>query len=111
MDTAPTTPPKNSFLLPQSTPIHTLSNTTSTYSQKHEIQDEYHTTLLNEMAPYFIGPMPAEDFLGRFMPRPSGPPGSFEKEMFGDMSKRTAERDMQRVLVRFKSYLLFMILI
>ena len=111
MDTAPTMPPKNLSLLPQSTLIHTLSNTTSTYSQKHKIQDKYHTRLSNEMAPYFIGLMPAEDFLGRFMPRPSGPPGSFEKEMFGDMSKRTVECDMQQVLVCFKSYLLFMILI
>ena len=111
MDTAPTTPPKNSSLLPKSTPIHTLSNTTSTYSQNHETRDEYHTRLSNEMAPYFIGPMPAEEFLDQFMPRPSGPLDSFDKKMFGDMSKSTREEHMRGALVRFKSYLLFMILI
>jgi len=111
MDTAPTTPHKTLSPLLQSTPIHTLSNTTSTYSQNHEMRDEYHTRLSNEMSPYFIGPMPAEEFLDRFMPQPSGPLDSFEKGKFGDMSKNTVEGRMRQALVRLKSSLLFMILI
>src|SRR5258708_26737876 len=74
MSTPP--PPDTSSLLLPGTPIHTRSVTTGGVNAKHETRSMALSRLANEMGPFFVGPMPAQDFLDCFLPHPHPSVGS-----------------------------------
>ena len=74
--------PPNSSSTPTSfgTPVHTQSLTTGYLGTKHLTQDQSFGVMSEEMAPFFLGPMPPQDFLSTFLP--SSQLSSFQLGMF-----------------------------
>ncbi len=64
--------------------MHTSSATTSGDSAKCETRSMVLSRLADEMGPFFIGPMTAQDFLDCFLPHPpaGSPVPSFTQGMF-----------------------------
>ena len=93
MDPTPTTPPRNTSSLLQSTPIHTQSSIMDRYSPNCEAQEDTFLQLSSEMGPYFVGPLPPEEFLNQFMCQPSGDLHlpHFREGMFSAMRKSSKE--------------------
>jgi hypothetical protein len=52
----------------------------------------------DEMAPFFLGPMPPQDFLSAFLP--SSQPSSFKAGMFDTLASSPTETAMYRIFVR-----------
>lgn len=105
------TPPQRTSPLPQSTPIHTQSSTTNSYTSKCEEQHNTFHRLSDEMHPFFVGPIPPRDFLDEFLCLPSQVLGSlprFKEGMFSALSDtfRSRESGMYDKFVWFKPYLL-----
>jgi len=116
-----TTPPPQAPPL-HSTPVHTHSRTTDRHILKYENRNAALLRLSNEMAPYFVGPMPPQDFLATFLPPdppsgsepscnassepPRGPrPPPFKKEMFSTLTKTSRESEMYQKFVCFRTLL------
>jgi hypothetical protein len=60
------------------------------------------------MGPFFVGPMPPEDFLDEFLPLPSEVLKNlprFEKGMFSDMIGLSRESEQYYAFVCFNSYI------
>ena len=116
-----TTPPPQAPPL-HSTPVHTRSRTTDQHILKYEDRIAAHRRLSNEMSPYFVGPMPPQEFLATFLP-PDPPSGSkrskplcnaspesprpppFKKEMFSALAKASRESEMYQKFVCFRTLL------
>lgn len=64
----PTTPPQANLSLPQSTPFKTGSSTTLAYTTTQKFRIESCAALADEIKPYLVGPMPAQQFLDDFFP-------------------------------------------
>jgi hypothetical protein len=64
----PTTPPQAKMPLLQSTPFKTGSSTTYPYTTTHKFRIERCSALADEIGPYIVGPMPAQQFLDDFFP-------------------------------------------
>jgi hypothetical protein len=87
----PTTPPPNPSLdLPQGTPVHTRSSTSDKFNHGYESRDDIFSRLADEMEPFFVGPIPARDFLDHFLPPPPSAPSSlpqFTRGMFNHFTE------------------------
>jgi hypothetical protein len=101
------TPPSNTSQLPQSTPIRTQSSTTGKYASKFEGRDSTFDLLANEMGPFFVGPMPPEEFLDEFLPLSSDvlKDSRFKEGMFSPMTKLSHEGTQYDAFVCFNSYI------
>jgi hypothetical protein len=110
-----TPPPQTPPLSLQSTPVHTGSRTTDRFGSKYVNRARTLSQLSTEMAPFFVGPMPPEEFLDTFLPhskqpscdapeRPPVPP--FKKEMFSALLGSSSEGEMYKTFVCFTSFLL-----
>ena len=102
------TPPSTPSLLPniQCTPIHTRASTTAKYNPKYEERSTVFLWLSKEMAPFFVGPMPASDFLHDFMRLPLGASydlPSFSKKELSAMAE-SQENEMYNKFVRLKPH-------
>ena len=72
----PTTPPQSTGAVLQTTPVHLRTSTTSRFEAKYIPCDDLFATMVAEMSPYFLGPMPCADFFKTFLPVPeSSAPG------------------------------------
>jgi hypothetical protein len=72
MEKSPSTPPQQASCL-HSTPVHPGSRTThNSFGLKYHDRDSTFEWLSKEMSCFFIGPMPAQEFLDTFLP-PSEP--------------------------------------
>ena len=70
--------------------------TTDRFDTKFEGRDDIYMRLSQEMAPYFVGPIPPKKFLDHFLPEaPSNCSSShFEPGMFSQMSAAASEVEM-----------------
>jgi hypothetical protein len=99
MPPSPSTPPSTTTLLPASTPFRTCNATSNSFDPKYEGRETLYGHLSNEMSPYFVGPMPPQEFLDSFLPL-STPDTSaesvptFKVGMFSSLTKLTSEADM-----------------
>jgi hypothetical protein len=88
-----TKPPSNAA---PGTRIHTRSATTDRYDPKCEDREATFQRLSDEMMPFFVGPIPPQDFLDHFLPSTS--PGSsgpaFEEGMFTILSGTASKAEM-----------------
>ena len=105
MSPSPSTPPSTTAPLPGSTPFRTWNATSSAFDPKYEGRETLYGRLSNEMNPYFVGPMPPQEFLGSFLPPytldasvESGVP-NFKAGMFSALTKSTSEAEMYERLV------------
>jgi hypothetical protein len=62
------TPPHTTLPLPQSTPIKVNSSTTLSFTTHNKYCIESCTAMAEEMAKYFVGPMPFQQFLDDVFP-------------------------------------------
>jgi len=104
--TMSTTPPQQAPRLPSSTPVHTRSRTTDVYALKHHDRGSTIKRLSKEMSPFFIGPMPLQQFLDQFLPpskpscgtprsrSPDSPPCAFETGMFSALVTASSESNL-----------------
>jgi hypothetical protein len=95
-----TTPPPSSLPLP-STPFKTHSGTTDTYDPKYEDRTITLQRLSFDMASYFVGPVPPDVFLDKFLaPAPPIPnDGAFRAGMFSRLKALPTEAKMYQNLV------------
>jgi hypothetical protein len=80
----------------------------NTYPFKCKGQDSTFDLLSNEMGPFFVGPMPPEDFLDEFLLLSSDVLKDlpcFEKGMFSDMIELSQESEQYDAFVCFNSYI------
>ncbi|KAI9442014.1 hypothetical protein BJY52DRAFT_1229263 [Lactarius psammicola] len=83
------TPPRSSALVPSGTPIHTRSSTTGFLDALHLTRDQVFGVMSDEMAPFFLGPMPPQEFLSFFLP--GSQPSSFQAGMFDALANFRTE--------------------
>jgi len=100
--TPPTTPPACPVPLP-GTPVHTRSATTDRFLPKYEDREATFRRLSIEMSPFFVGPVPPQDFLDFFLPStscsPSGAVANFRPGIFTALAQSTSEAEMYGNLV------------
>ena len=101
----PSTPPPSSPLPPQGTPVHTRSTTTDRFLPKYETREHTFRRLSAEMSPYFVGPVPPQDFLDSFLPvtTPCHTVLPFKQGMFSTLSEATSEASMYKTFVGSES--------
>jgi hypothetical protein len=92
------TPPPGPLLIPE-TPVHTRTTTTDRFGLKFENRGSVFERLSQEMAPYFVGPMPPQDFLDSFLPN-SPLNSSIESGVFTGLTQAASEADMYTTFVR-----------
>ena len=99
------TPPPTSPLPLPGTPVHTRSTTTDRFLPKYEDRDAMFRRLSNEMSPYFVGPVPPQEFLDAFLPVTSSLPSvsRFERGMFSDLTEPASEAGMYQTFVSSES--------
>ena len=78
------TPPNSGNVLSYGTPVHTCSSTPEYLDTKHLVWGQIHAVMLEEMAPFFLGPMPPQGFLSTFLL--SLQPSSFQVSMFDSLA-------------------------
>ena len=95
-----TTPPPGPLLSPN-TPIHTRTATTDRFDPKFQDRDFVFQRLSEEMAPYFVGPMPPKVFLDHFLPdaSPNQPIDIFKAGMFSGLMQASSEAEMHATFV------------
>jgi hypothetical protein len=100
------TPPRGPIPIPE-TPVHTSSMTTDRFDPKFEDRDKVTIRLFEEMCPYFVGPMPTNEFLEHFLPEDSPNPSSgiFKPGMFSRLKNAATEADMFTAFVRPNAHL------
>jgi hypothetical protein len=92
-------PPDSSSLQPPGTPVHTRSTITggSETKTKYENRSMTLSRLTDEMSPFFVGPITAQEFLDSFLPPP--PTGSsvplFKKGMFNSVTQTLHEQEVK----------------
>ena len=90
-------PPTSSVPL-SGTPVHTCSATTDRFLPKYEDREATFRRLSIEMSPFFVGPMPPQDFLDFFLPSTSCSPSeavtNFHPGIFGALVQSTSEAEM-----------------
>lgn len=87
-----------------STPIKREYRTLYRFGDKTWRHSDYYGNLASEMSPYFVGPMPVDEFLSEFLPSPSqAVPSSFANDMFASVISSNDEAGMYNPFVR--SYL------
>ncbi|KAI9441144.1 hypothetical protein BJY52DRAFT_1195097 [Lactarius psammicola] len=79
------------------TPVHTHTSTTRFFDTKHLSRDEIICVMSLEMAPFFLGPMPPQDFLSTFLP--SLQPSSFQVGMFDTLTNHRTETLMYKAFI------------
>lgn len=79
------------------TPVHTRSSTTGCLNPKGLPRDRILETMSNEMAAFFLGPMPPQEFLSTFLP--SSQPSSFQAGMFNALANLRGEHSMYNIFV------------
>ena len=80
------------------TPVHTRSSTTGYLrGTKHLTQDQIYNIMSEEMAPFFLGPMPPRDFISTFLP--SSRPSLFQPGMFDALANSHTEVPMYKIFV------------
>jgi len=79
------------------TPVHTRTSTTRFFDTKHLSRDGIVRVMSLEMAPFFLGPMPPQDFLSTFLP--SLQPSSFQAGMFDTLTNHRTETLMYKAFV------------
>jgi hypothetical protein len=92
----PTTPPPNpSLSLPQGTPVHTRSSTTDQLNPQYDNQPGTLIRLADEMTPFIVGPIRAQDFLNHFLPCPSDSSSlpQFEEGIFKGLIDLRSEKE------------------
>ena len=97
-----TTPPPSS-LAPPGTPFRTDSKMTDQFAPKYEDRLTTLRRLAYDMSPYFVGPVPPQNFLDDLLPLASLPPpvndSTFKKDMFSVLKASSCEAVMYRNLV------------
>jgi len=79
------TPPNSGNApVPFGTPVHTCSSTTRCLGTKHLTWDQICDVMSDEMAPFFLGPMPSQEFLLAFLPSPQ--PSHFQASMLDTLT-------------------------
>jgi hypothetical protein len=92
------TPPNSSNArVPFGTPVHTRSSTTGYLGIKHLTRNQIYDVMSEEMAPFFLGPMPPEEFLSTFLP--SLQPSSFQAHMFDTLASPSSEASKYAIFV------------
>ncbi len=95
------TPPQSTAILPAGTPVHTHSSTTDRFSPKYEDRDIIFGRLSDEMASFFVGPMPPQEFLDNFLPSTSLDHSNlvFEWGIFSGIKEMALEANMHNKFV------------
>ena len=92
------TPPNSSNApVPFGTPVHTRSSTTGYLGTKCPTRDKIFDVMSEEMATFFLGPMPPRQFLSTFLP--SSHPSSFQPGMFDALTQPSTETAKYQVFV------------
>jgi len=92
------TPPNSSNApVPFGTPVHTRSSTTGYLGTKCPTRDKIFDVMSEEMAAFFLGPMPPRQFLSTFLP--SSHPSSFQPGMFDALTQPSTETAKYQVFV------------
>ncbi|KAI9449787.1 hypothetical protein BJY52DRAFT_1192296 [Lactarius psammicola] len=91
------TPPRSSALVPSGTSIHTCSSTTGFLDALHLTQDQVFGVMSDEMAPFFLGPMPPQEFLSFFLP--GSQPSSFQVGMFDALANFRTEVSVYKTFI------------
>jgi hypothetical protein len=101
------TPPPNTTLRPVSTPLSNKISGNLPYSSVAPDQDdEFRLRLATETAGLFLGPVPCNTFLDRFLPLTPGTGGlSDARGRFNRMSLRMSEAQMYKPFVSISLYL------
>ena len=73
------------------------SSTTGYLDSKHLTRDQIYDVMSEEMAPFFLGPMPPQEFLSAFLP--SLQPSSFQAGMFDTLAGLRNEGSMYKRFV------------
>jgi hypothetical protein len=91
----------------QGTPVHTRSNTLHRFGKRYEDRGAVLRRLADEMIPYFVGPMPPQEFLDTFLPissdsspTPSTSDVVLKPGMLSPLGQTSAEAGMYDVFVR-----------
>ena len=71
------TPPSSNAPPPAGTPVHSRSSTTGFLGG---MRDQIINIMSEEMEPFFLGPMPPQQFLSDFLP--SDQPSRFSEDVF-----------------------------
>ena len=95
------TPPQSTAILPAGTSVHTCSSTTDRFSPKYEDRDIIFGQLSDEMALFFVGPMPPQEFLDNFLPSTSLDHSNlvFKWGIFSSIKEMASEADMHNKFV------------
>ncbi|KAH9159380.1 hypothetical protein EDB89DRAFT_1916283 [Lactarius sanguifluus] len=93
------TPPNSNTSIAYGTPVHTRSSTTGYLSASYLSRDQIFRIMSREMAPFFLGPMPPQEFISTFLPgsQPSG--FKFEHGMFDPLVELRSETLMYRTFI------------
>ena len=90
----PLTPPPNAFI-PTSTPISNKTSGNHSYASETHDRDSANYRLAQESSGYFLGAMPPQQFLNRFLPTSKGTPECPNSEgAFKSVSSAGKEVDM-----------------
>jgi len=88
----------------QSTPVHTRSRTLR-FGRRFSDRDCIYAQLVDEMAPFFVGPMPPQEFLDTFLPlnklSTSQPCTSFKEGRFSVLTGSLPENQLYDKFVCF----------
>jgi hypothetical protein len=93
------TPPPGPLPIPE-TPVHTRSATTGRFNDTFEDRSLVFQRLSQEMALYFVGPVPPQDFMKSFFPLPNSCSNTPKSGVFAGLTRAASEADMYDIFVR-----------
>ncbi len=94
-----TPPNSNNTPVPFGTPVHTRSSTTGYLGSKYLSRDQIFRVMSQEMAPFFLGPMPPQEFLSTFLSSTQPRASSFKADMFDTLADVRSETAMYQAFV------------